>query len=35
MKKITASKVFTGKEWLGPVEILVENEIIQSIYSRQ
>lgn len=31
MKKITARKVFTGKEWLGPVEILVENEIIQSI----
>lgn len=31
MKRITASKVFTGKEWLGPVELLVHNDQIQSI----
>lgn len=31
MKTLTANKVFTGKEWLGPVEIRIENDIIQSI----
>lgn len=31
MKRITASKVFTGKEWLGPVEMLIQHDRIQSI----
>lgn len=32
MKKITANKLFTGKEWIGPVEIQIENGIIQAFH---
>lgn len=35
MKRITASKVFTGNEWLGPSELLIENNRIQAIRAIQ
>lgn len=31
MKSITANKIFTGSEWLGPSELLIENNQIQAI----